>query len=70
MKFVAAAVFAALGWLHVWIYRFAGRTGSLPGRGGWLDRREKPRAFAVGRAVTAIIAVGLLIASVAELISN
>jgi len=56
--------------LHLWVYRVAGRTGSLPGRGGWIDRRSNPRAFAIGRGVCVIAAFSLLILAVGALISN
>jgi hypothetical protein len=70
MKFVAAAALVGAAALHFWVYRFAGRTGYLPGRGGIVERRSKPRFFAFGRAVAALAGIGLLISAAAILISN
>lgn len=70
MKVAAAAVLLAGSALHMWVYRFAGRTGSLPGRGGWVDRRTNPKAFAVGRAVVAVVATCFLVAAGVVLVAG
>jgi hypothetical protein len=51
----------AIALVHLWVGRFAARTGTLPGRGGWIDRQKNPRDFAMGRTVSGIVALGCLI---------